>query len=269
MSDRPIRIGVQVQPMHGTFERMRATWLQVEKLGADTLFTWDHFFPLRGDPGGPHFESWTLQAAMAEATSRIQVGCLVTCNSYRNANLQADMARTVDHISGGRFIFGIGAGWFQRDYDEYGYEFGTAPDRLRHLDRSLPIILDRWQRLSPPPVHGRPPILIGGGGERVTLRITAQYADIWNGFGDPGAARHKCAVLDEHCRRLGRDPHEIERSIGGIGADRLALLDDYVEAGVTHFIMGVAGPDWDLSLLPDLLAYRDDRNRRRGSRAAR
>ncbi len=260
MTDRPIRVGVQLQPQQGTLSKMRETWLRVEEMGADTVFNWDHFYPLYGDPDGPHFESWTVQAAMAESTSRIQIGCLVTCNSYRNANLQADMARTVDHISGGRFIFGIGAGWFRRDYDEYGYEFGTAPDRLRHLDRSLATIVKRWGRLNPPPVHGRPPILIGGGGEKVTLRITAQYADIWNGFGLPDVARHKCQVLDEHCRRLGRDPSEIERSIGGFNAERIKLLDDYLAAGVTHFIMGVGGPDWDISQLSKLIAYRDQHN---------
>jgi len=269
MADRPIRVGVQLQPQQGTLAKMRETWLRVEEMGADTVFNWDHFYPLYGDPDGPHFESWMVQAAMAESTSRIQIGSLVTCNSYRNANLQADMARTVDHISGGRFIFGIGAGWFRRDYDEYGYEFGTAPDRLRALDRAMPVILERWKRLNPPPVHGRPPVLIGGGGEKVTLRITAQYADIWNGFGEPDVARHKCEVLDRHCRRVGRDPNAIERSIGRINRGRLAMLDDYVAAGVTHFIMGVEGPTWDLSLLSDLVAYRDERNAAGGSRAAR
>ena len=259
MTNFPLRIGVQVQPQQGSIQNLTNAFRQVDQSGADTLFTWDHFYPLYDDPDGPQFECWTLLAAMAEMTEHVRMGALVTCNSYRNPQLLADMARTVDHISGGRLIFGIGSGWFQRDYDEYGYEFGTAPSRLRDLDRDLPLIKERWAKLNPPPVQDPLPILIGGGGEKVTLRIVAQHAHMWNGFGDPDRAAEKCRILDEHCRRLGRDPSEIERSIGGIQSADEDLLDAYVEAGVTHLIMRAGGPDWDLSLLPKLLAWRDSR----------
>jgi probable F420-dependent oxidoreductase len=253
----PIRVGVQCRPQHTDYATMRDAWLRCEEAGVDALFNWDHFFPLFGDPDGRHFECWTMLGAMAEVTERPQIGALVTCNSYRNPDLLADKARTIDHISGGRVILGIGAGWFQRDYDEYGYEFGTAPDRLRDLAASLPRIRSRLARLNPAPV-GAVPIMIGGRGPKVTLRLTAEHAAIWHGFGAPEEWAASNAILDEWCEKLGRAPAEIERSVTvqPAYADR---LDDFVKAGVTLLVAGLDGPEFDLSLVERLIAYRDAR----------
>jgi probable F420-dependent oxidoreductase len=247
-----IRVGVQLHPQQTSWESFAGAVRRAEAIGCDTIWNWDHFFPLYGDPQGNHFEGWTSLTAMATLTTRAEIGCLVTCNSYRNAALLSNMAKTVDHISGGRLILGIGAGWFERDYSEYGYEFGTAPDRLRALGQALPIIRQRWEVDVPKPT--RPiPILIGGGGEKVTLRLTAQHAQIWHGFGDPETVRRKNAILDDWCAQVGRDPKEIERSVSPA---KDASLDAYVEAGVTHFIFGMGDP-WDFGPAEAALRWRD------------
>ena len=258
-SHSALKVGVQLHPQHCTYRHFRDAVLRMEGLGVDSIWDWDHFFPLYGDPDGPHFEGWTLQAAMAEMTSRATIGCMVTCNSYRNPALLSNMAKTVDHIAGGRFILGIGAGWFQRDYQAFGYEFGTATTRLHDLERALPIIKQHWAQDNPPPVRGSIPILIGGEGEKITLRITAQYADAWNGFGGVENWRHKNRVLDDWCQQVGRDPRAIERT-ASIGAEDLNVLDRLADAGCTHVILGF-GPPFDGKPVERLVAWRDRRDR--------
>jgi probable F420-dependent oxidoreductase len=257
--NRPIRIGIQLHPQHADWADIRQAALDAEGLGVDVVFTWDHFFPLYGDPDGKHFECWTLLAAFAALTRRVEIGALVTCNSYRNPDLLADMSRTVDHISGGRLILGIGAGWFHRDYDEYGYEFGTPGSRLAALAEALPRIEARWGKLNPPPTRDIP-VLIGGGGERKTLRLVARHADIWHGFGDADTIGHKHDVIDEWCAVEGRDPAAIERSTTVRGApDHVA--DELYDLGTRLFVIRTGGPTYDVARVRDWIAWRDDRNR--------
>ena len=154
-----------------------------------------------------------MLGAWAEQTSRIQIGALVTCNSYRNPELLADMARTVDHISDGRLILGIGSGWKEKDYDEYGYEFGTVGSRLDDLAGALPRIKSRLAKLNPAPTRDIP-LLIGGKGPKKTLRLVAEHGDIWHGFTTVDSYPQAAEVLAEHCKAVGRDPDTIERSAG-------------------------------------------------------
>jgi probable F420-dependent oxidoreductase len=233
-------VGVQLHPQATTVDALRGAWRDADAMGVDSIWVWDHFYPLYGDLEAGHFEAYALLAALAADTSNARLGALVTCNSYRNPNLLADMARTIDHISHGRFILGIGSGWFQRDYDEYGYEFGTAPSRLRDLAASLPVVMERLGRLNPPPM-GDVPILIGGSGEKVTLRLVAQYADGWNSFGPPEKFAAKNRVLNDWCRRLERNPAQIERTVG-IQANEIDDWQAYLDAGATHLIVMIGDP---------------------------
>jgi probable F420-dependent oxidoreductase len=258
----PVRVGVQVQPQHADFDGMRRCWREAEELGVDTIYTWDHFYPLYGEPEGKHFEGLTSLAALAASTERARIGALVFCNSYRNPQLLANAHSTIDHLSGGRVILGIGAGWFEKDYDEYGYEFGTAPERLRALRRDLPLIRQRLEKLNPPP-PGSMPILIGGSGEKVTLRLVAEHAQLWHAFGNPERYEEKSNVLAEHCAKIGRDPNEIER-VWGTFEDTLEHADTFADAGIQEVELGVGrdGHGYDLGPLRELIQWRDARNRR-------
>jgi probable F420-dependent oxidoreductase len=255
---RNIRIGVQIQPQHADYAEIRRAVAAAEEAGVDIIFNWDHFFPLYGEADGKHFECWTMLGAWAEATSRVEIGALVTCNTYRNPELLADMARTVDHISDGRLILGLGAGWFERDYTEYGYEFGTAGSRLADLEQALPRIEARWAQMNPAPTR-KIPVLIGGGGEKKTLRYTARHADIWHGFGDPDVLTGKHRILDEWCETEGRDPAAIERSGAADGSpDKFGAA--LLATGTTLITIGVSGPVYDLAQVSDWVAWRDEQN---------
>lgn len=233
------KVGVQIRPQHCSMAQLREAWRAAEEIGVDTVWNWDHFYPLYGDENGAHFECWTMLAAIAADTTRVRFGTLVTCNSYRNPDLLADMARTVDEISGGRLILGLGAGWFERDYTEYGYDFMAAADRLRALDAAVARIEKRLVKLNPPTPHI--PLLIGGGGEKVTLRIVAEHANMWNDFGSPERFAQKNAVLNEWCAKVDRDPAQIERTTM-INADEVDNHEAYLAAGATHIILGWDAP---------------------------
>ena len=240
-----MKIGIQIHPQNTSVSALRETWRTADALKVDSIWVWDHFYPLYGDPDATHFESYTLLAAMAAETKHAKIGALVTCFSYRNPHLLADMARTIDHISNGRFILGLGSGWFERDYKEYGYEFGTAAGRLRILEAGLPIIKERLGKLNPGPVNGKLPIMIGGSGEKVTLRLVAQHADLHNAFGPVENFRHKNNVLNEWCAKVGRNPKDIERTVA-IKPDELVNAEAFAEAGADHLIVMSNPPEGGL-----------------------
>jgi probable F420-dependent oxidoreductase len=261
----PIRIAAQLHPQHGSFADLRGAAVRADGMGYDIIYTWDHFYPLYGKKDSQHYECFTTMTSFAEATKRAEIGPLVLCNSYRNPHLVADMARTIDHISGGRFILGLGAGWFKRDYDEYGYEFGTAARRIRALGRALPEMIGRLDRLNPPPVR-KMPILIAGTGETLTLPLVARYADSWHAaFPDsPAELEPAVAALRRWCDEIGRDPHDIEWGLGLEPTDLDRFMRDdlpvYVEMGFTQFTLGFNGPTWQVEAGADWLAWRDEVN---------
>lgn len=271
-----IRVGIQLHPQHCTYQSLADAAQKADQLGFDTLWTWDHFYPLYGSEGAPmgdqlppeagdpplrgdHFEGWTLLTAFAAITKKIEIGMMVTCNSYRNPQLLADIYRTADHVSNGRMILGLGSGWFERDYVEYGYEFGTAVSRLKDLEASIPVLKSRLSKLSPQPLRNPVPIIIGGGGEKITLRLVAEHATMWNYFAEPEEMKRKIEILKGHCDKIGRDHNEIEKTILVTKPDLLDQLDEYVDVGITHIILGMGIP-FNFSTAEKLLAWRDKKN---------
>lgn len=257
----PIRFGIQVPQQNTTWPEMLSLWQDVDTLGYDTAWVFDHFLPIFSDPTGPCMEGWTSLAALAMASRNVHIGVMVTGNTYRNPAVLAKMATTVDIISGGRLILGIGAGWFELEHQQFGMNFPRMGERLRRLEESLEVIQLLWTEdrasfngrycqlqnasCNPKPLQKpHPPILVGATGENIALGIVARHAQMWNSFGTPEVFRHKIERLTDHCERIGRDPGTIEKSVLLSGLFEIGearrQVDAYIAAGVTHLIFSVS-----------------------------
>ncbi len=257
-----MRYGLKVS-QRTTIDELHGVWRIADDAEFDHCWIMDHLATLGGDPTGDIFEAWTMLAAMAEATSRTRIGCMVTGNTYRHPGVLAKEAVTVDHVSGGRLEFGIGASWAENEHTMFDLEFGTVGERMDRLEEACQIIRSLWTQprttfsgrhyrivdaiAEPKPVQQPyPPIWIGGSGRKRTLRIVAQYADVWNAAGgNPEEIADLSAVLDQHCADVGRDPAQIRRTVQIRLPDKpedvLPLIEDYARVGVTEVIIIVMG----------------------------
>lgn len=266
-----------------------------QNTGWDGMWYADHFMPNAQDTSTPWPEAWITLAAIATQVPRLRIGTLVSGNTYRHPAVLAKMATTLDHISAGRVILGLGSGWQENEHKQYGLEFYSVAQRLDRLDEACQVIKSLFNQsksnfsgkhyqlldasLEPKPVQSPLPLMIGGGGEKVTLKITAKYADEWNVWGDPATLRHKMEILDQHCAEQNRSPKEIQRSavallfmsedgaflekirntdierphIVGTPAEVKEVISQYHQAGVDEFIV----PDFTLGGMPQKLATMD------------
>jgi F420-dependent oxidoreductase-like protein len=260
------RVGIRLMPMNTTIQDLRAVWKIGDEAGFDHLWNFDHLAPINSDPAGPIFEGWALLAAMAEATKRVRIGCLVTGNPYRHPGVLAKLASTVDHLSGGRLEFAIGAGWAENEFRMLGIPFAPAT-RFRRLGEALDVIKLLWTQdvanyegryyqltdalHAPKPLQTpHPPIWIGGDGPERTLRIAARYADVWNTGGQrggPEGAVRTSRLLDARCEEIERDPATLRRSCGvrytGDESATLRAAEILKEGGFTELIVTVLGPE--------------------------
>jgi F420-dependent oxidoreductase-like protein len=253
-----MRYGLKLS-QNATIDQYRAVWQVADDAGFDHCWCMDHFATLGPQDDGPIFEAWSLLAAMAVATSRTRIGCMVTGNTYRHPAVLAKVAVTVDHLSAGRLEFGLGAGWAENEHAMLGLPFGTRGDRADWLEEACEVIRSLWTRertsfegkhyqlagavAEPKPVQQPyPPIWIGGSGRQRTLRITARYADVWNAAGgSPDDVAEASAVLDRRCAEIGRDPAEIRRSVQfrvtQAGDDLVRQAESYRAVGVTEIVL--------------------------------
>lgn len=261
-----LSFGIKTAPQHTTYDAMLKVWEEAEDIPSiEHAWLFDHFAPIQGDLDGPCLEGWTVLAAFAAVTKRLRLGLMVTGNTYRHPAVLAKIAATVDVISNGRLDFGIGAGWNVYEHESMGIPLYKPGERIRRLEEACEVIKrlftqptvdfdGRYYRLTearsePKPVQKPyPPFVIGGGGEQLTLRVVAKYADIWNYTGGTVEEfTHKVGVLREHCADVGRDPDEITLSYQyRLSADDLSSsvseLQRFAEAGATHFVLYLPTP---------------------------
>ena len=258
-----LRVGLKLSGQDTTAEELRAVWQIADAAGFDHCWNFDHFAALGGDPELDVFEAWTMLGAMAEATVRVRIGCMVTGNTYRHPGVLAKMAVTVDHLSGGRLEFGLGAAWAELEHGMLDLEFGTVGRRIDRLEEACRVVKLLWTEersdldgrhyrlagaiANPKPVQKpHPPIWIGGAGERKTLRVVAEHADVWNApGGDAGEVKRLSGVLDRHCDDVGRDPAAIRRSVqfrfDGDSETALRTVQSYVDVGIDDVIVMLMG----------------------------
>jgi alkanesulfonate monooxygenase SsuD/methylene tetrahydromethanopterin reductase-like flavin-dependent oxidoreductase (luciferase family) len=227
-----VKLGALVWPQYTDWQSLRDTGALVDRLAFDSLWTWDHLYPIVGDHEGPMFEGYLTLAGWAEQTEQVRLGLMVGANTFRNPALVVKMVTTLDHMSGGRMYLGIGGAWFETEHVAFGIDFGSGfGERLDRLDEAVelmramlpggpasargPVYSARNVRNDPPPVQDHVPILIGGSGERKTLATVARYADAWNTGGSLERVKHKDEVLRRWCDEVGRDESEIERTMQG------------------------------------------------------
>ena len=253
----PLTFGIVTGQHNMTLPDLIDHWQRAEALGFDSVFIFDHFMTLYGDPDGPCLEASTLLTALALATERVRIGALVFGNTHRHPAVFAKEMATIDHISNGRLIIGLGTGWNEREHAAYGLPFPSAGDRVAMLDESLTVIRSllterrttftgRFYQLddapfSPKPLQARVPFMVGGQRPKM-LQLIARHADIWDAGGTPEEYRARSQQVDLHCADIGRNPAEIARSYA-FGADRLEdpagfpdLVRTYGAAGVTQFL---------------------------------
>jgi F420-dependent oxidoreductase-like protein len=258
-----LRYGIKLS-QRAPIDDYRQIWAIADEARFDHCWIMDHFATIGGDPDGEIFEAWSLLGAMAVATTRTRIGCMVTGNTYRHPGILAKCAVTVDHLSGGRLEFGLGAGWAEYEHTMFDLRLGPPGERLDRLEEACEILRSLWSAprttydgqhykitdavAEPKPVQERLPIWIGGSGRRRTLRIAARFADVWNAAGGtPEEIADLSGVLDQHCSDVGRDPAEIRRTVQVRLADdtdeTLRLVERYAAVGVTEFVLVMITPD--------------------------